>query len=738
MKNTVVNLNNCDSEPIHISGHIQSHGFLVGIDEDQIICYYSENIKSFLPELTDKLFGQNVNRLLTFFGINNPVEFISNLISSSIESGFEQHRPYPVNLGSQPYYLLLSPADPYYLLEFEPAIEDLHSNIQKVIGRSMSEMIADRNLSNLLHNTVVQVKKVIQYDRVMIYRFAEDGHGEVIAEAKNEDLKPFLWQHYPASDIPKQARELYKQNFTRLIGNVHSIPSPVLASPILEHKPLNLTYSQLRAVSEIHIQYLKNMTVESSFSISLMYRNELWGLIACHNYTPRYIDYKARESAWLLGLILSSGLEFKKDEENILVSEKFKLSGDSLSKYLHSSDNLKMALTGHQTTLLDVADVTGAVLLFDNNFCKLGKTPNDSQMKELVLWLKTQTITSLYYTSELSVVYPPATVFSDIASGIMVLKISNNEEEYIILFKPEVRQTIRWAGNPNDKMETVIDKGMKNISPRLSFEVWLQSFKEKSGKWTDQEISSVTRLREDVVFAINQKAVEISKMNEKLKLAYDELDTFSYTISHDLKNPIAAIKGYSELLKMDVQSEDSIFAVSRIIAGADRMNRMINEILQYSQIGNLNLYRTNIKTRSVIEEVIEELKVIYPERKIEFQISRTPDLYGDRLMIGQVFSNLLANAVKYSLNSNPAVIYIDGSLVDGEIIYEITDNGMGIATKHLSDIFGLFQRLDNVKDIAGSGVGLAIVKRIMDKHHGRIWVESEPGKGSSFYIAFKQ
>src|SRR5690606_18753465 len=148
------------------------------------------------------------------------------------------------------------------------------------------------------HNTALQVKNTIHYDRVMIYRFADDGHGEVVAEAKNDNLNSWFGLHYPASDIPKQARELYKKNLTRIIADVHTTPSKI-STAADNAQPVDLTSSQLMAVSSVHIQYLKNMVVASSFSISILYMNDLWGLIACHNYTPRFIDYNARESSKL-------------------------------------------------------------------------------------------------------------------------------------------------------------------------------------------------------------------------------------------------------------------------------------------------------------------------------------------------------------------------------------------------------------------------------------------------------
>ena len=293
-----IDLSNCDTEPIHIPGQIQSHGFLIAIDEGCIIKFHSENIRTFLTNLPDNLLGRHIHDIEPLIGKNEPPDFINQLINFGRGNrSFDQTNPFKTDIQGTAFYLVIAAAGPFYLLEFEPSESDQQGDLQKLIGRTISEMLVDKNLNNLLSNSAMQVKRVIDYDRVMIYKFAEDGHGEVVAEAKNENLPSWLGLHYPASDIPKQARELYKLNHTRLIANVNTPTSKILTTREGADQPLDLTYSQLRAVSPIHIQYLKNMHVESSFSISLLYKNELWGLIACHNYSPRFIDYRARDSS---------------------------------------------------------------------------------------------------------------------------------------------------------------------------------------------------------------------------------------------------------------------------------------------------------------------------------------------------------------------------------------------------------------------------------------------------------
>jgi chemotaxis family two-component system sensor kinase Cph1 len=731
-----IDLDNCDREPIHIPGQIQSHGFLLVINSELIIKFHSENIKDFIPGITIDLLGKRISYLESLIGQEqHQPGFVGQLINLGKHSNFEMINPFQVTISGFPYYLLISASAEYYLLEFEPAAEADEPNIQAMIGSSVAEVLIDKNLKSLLDNSTRQIKKIIGYDRVMIYRFAEDGHGEVVAEAKNDDLEAWLGLHYPASDIPKQARELYKLNLTRLIADVHTNPAKILTDE-LNRSPLDLTNAQLRAVSPVHIQYLKNMGVASSFSISLIYKKELWGLIACHNYTPKFINYRSRSSARLIGQILSSALEFRQDEENQQIHETFSNHLEKLSKYLQENDSVEEALINNRPNLSDVVNAGGVVLNYEHKRSKLGVTPNDEQLDQLILWMEEHITESIYHTNCLTAVYPQAAAFQEIGSGIFLCRLSRDLKEFIIWFKPEHLKTISWAGNPEKPVELNPD-GVMQISPRHSFATWSQAVRGQSEEWKAEDIRSAGRLKEEIAYAVNQKAGAIRLMNEKLRQAYEELDTFSYTISHDLKNPLAIIKSYAQLLQKDQTiSERGQSFILRIEDRANKMNQMIGEVLEYSRLGRSAPQRQTINMEELTADIVKDLKLVYTKAIIDVTIGETPDIQGDPVMMLQLFSNLIGNAVKYSQYSNPARVHISGAVVAGEILYSVKDNGLGIAATDLPHIFDLFNRMDNVKDIEGSGVGLAIVKRIVDKHKGKIWAESELGKGSAFFVSF--
>jgi light-regulated signal transduction histidine kinase (bacteriophytochrome) len=480
------------------------------------------------------------------------------------------------------------------------------------------------------------------------------------------------------------------------------------------------------------------MKVASSFSISLLYKKELWGLIACHNYTPKFIDYRARESSKLIGQILSSALEFRQDEENLRYHKKFTTNLDALARSLQNNNSIEDALTKYPINLLSVVNAAGAVLVYEKKLIRLGATPAEEQLIKLIKWVKENNEATIYQTSNLSAVYPEAYAYRHIASGMLLSVLSTELEEYIIWFKPEIIETIKWAGNPEKPMEMKED-GSLQISPRNSFEVWSQEVSATADSWTAEEIRSVTRLKEEIAYAINLKAGALRFLNEKLRLAYDELDTFSYTISHDLKNPLSVIKGYAELLGMDETMSISALKMSqRITEKADQMNFMINEILEYSRIGRQAVIYKKINTKVLINDIIKDLTQVYESHNLKITVGNTPDLKGDPLMMMQMFSNLIGNAVKYSQKASPALVHIEGYDDDTDICYTIKDNGIGIAARDLPGIFELFRRMDNVKDIEGSGVGLAIVKRIVEKHSGKIWAESGINKGSVFHVCFKK
>ncbi|MET0394356.1 MAG: GAF domain-containing protein, partial [Chitinophagaceae bacterium] len=313
---TNTDLTNCDREPIHIPGHIQPHGFLLALDPGSLaIEKVSANTELFSGKNAAALLGQPLGILHDVIMPSRAGSSLTDLVTlGRITGNFEQLNPQEVIVNGAQMFLICHQHRDHIICEFEP-YQSSNDNItlQKMMSTALSVIQSSVSFDELLNHVAKMVKEITGYSRIMIYKFHKDQHGEVVAEAKEAELESWLHLHYPASDIPVQARELYKLNLVRIIADVYSQPSALLSYEG-NTLPLDLTHSVLRAVSPIHIEYLKNMEVGASFSISLVSKGELWGLIACHNSTDRFIDYNSRVACRFIGQLFSAALEFKSDE----------------------------------------------------------------------------------------------------------------------------------------------------------------------------------------------------------------------------------------------------------------------------------------------------------------------------------------------------------------------------------------------------------------------------------------
>ncbi|GAB3764847.1 ATP-binding protein [Spirosoma pomorum] len=732
----------CEREPIHILGHIQSHGYLVAIQPgDYTIVHASKNIAQLAGVEADQLLGKPIQTLLkqTNAGADSLVELLN---VGSRHNTWDTMNPYRQIIGDKAWNLIIHQHNELTLLEWEPsgdATDELTN--QQLVAQSLTEVQSSRTLTDLLQNTAQRVKTIIGFDRVMVYRFGADWHGKVVAEAMEPHLEPFLGLHYPASDIPKQARELYKVNLVRLIADAKSQPSPIVSLPDWSlDKPLDLTHSVLRAVSPVHIEYLNNMGVQASMSISLLYRGELWGLISCHHYSPRLVSFSARQTAKFVSQLLSAALEFKKDEEDQTFRLQSLQNGQALHEQLLEDGDVVRALLKHPVTALDVTKGNGVAVLYNGQFHKLGQTPDEPATRALTEWLRSNNAETFFQTDRLPSLYPPASSFREIGAGLLAIALSPDLDEYVLWFKPEQIQEVTWAGNP-EKAVTVTDDGQHRLSPRKSFAAWTETVRNTSTPWSEAEVSTVVKLREDILQVINRQANEIRLLNQRLQAAYEELDAFSYTVSHDLRTPLSSIRCYSEILVEEYGAnfnEDARLLFQKIIDSTDRMRSLIRHILYYSRMGRTELNEQAVDMRGMLEGIRDEFLLAEKGRQLTIDIQETPVVSGDPVMIGQLFTNLIGNAVKYTRLNPKAHIEVKGHRANGEIVYSIVDNGIGFDMKHSSKIFDLFKRLENARQFEGSGVGMAIVKRIVNRHEGKIWFHSEPGRGTSFFVAFSE
>ncbi len=303
-------------------------------------------------------------------------------------------------------------------------------------------------------------------------------------------------------------------------------------------------------------------------------------------------------------------------------------------------------------------------------------------------------------------------------------------------------QTVDWGGNPNKPVE-VLEDGSRRMSPRQSFERWQEMVRGCSLPWKACELEAVAELRSLIVGVVLRQADTLAAMNFELHRSNEELDSFAYIASHDLKEPLRGIHNYANFLMEDYAEaldDDGVAKLRTMVRLTQRMEDLINSLLYFSRLGRADLLRQSVNLTELVQQVIATLTIARPHNEVEFRIPQPlPTVEGDRAQINELFTNLISNAIKY--NDKPEK-WIEIGFITGKrekdlhpLTFYVRDNGIGIAPEHLDKIFQIFRRLHGRDDFGGgTGAGLTIARKIVERHGGRIWIESIPTQGSTFYF----
>jgi light-regulated signal transduction histidine kinase (bacteriophytochrome) len=725
-------LSNCDVEPIQFIRHYQKHGFLLVVERGHLIV--KAHAGDFLGLHTaDTVVGKTLAEVLG--------EEAASLIGQVLaKEDYQAHNPLAVDLAQSTVVnagllnLIMNPSGEDVLLEFEPREEKVSgSSFLFRIDQALSYIQNSGFTDKLFSSVVKKVKSLTEYDRVMLYRFDAEFNGEVVAEARNEDLEPFLHLRYPHTDIPEQARALFLINSVRHIVDT----SPQEVSVIHSHPKageLDLTHSVNRGSSPIHLRYLSNMRVGASLVVALVVNQKLWGLISCHHNTPKLVDFRLRSVISLMGKVLSGHLALQEaaDFRNRILASS--VSRSKIFERMSERFNIVEGLLNPDSpTLPELTSAVGAAVLFDGEIHQIGQTPSTSEITAIVDHLGTRA-ESLFATERFFDELPAARNFENPPAGLLSIRLTRQPAEYILWFRPEIRKTVLWGGNPNLRKQ--IKKGKVDIHPELSFKKWAEQMEGISEAWEAHHFDAASGLRNDIKEVILQKYQEARRLNGQLVEAYEELETFSYSVSHDLRAPLNNIKGFAQVLQEDYGAQLDDFgqeALRTIVTSVGRMNSFINDMLDFSRLSQQETKLLEVELDKVIDEVLSDLN--YQTKNAQF--SRKGGgvvLQGDFIQLKQLVQNILSNAFKYSSKVAQPEIILESGTENGTVFFRVTDNGIGMDMKKAGNIFTVFNRLVSKDEYEGSGIGLSIAHRIIEKHNGTINVDSEPGRGTTFTV----
>src|SRR6056297_3452008 len=515
-----VTLTDCDREPIHIPGSIQPHGALIAFDpESHEVIQWAGDLEGLLGIGPRDVAGMSLRDLL------GPGS------SERLEEAIRQSGPRPLPLKNYEVEIetragavdaIVHPEGPVLIIEFERAMRShggMHSTLFTV-QNMLAEVNATTKLADYHQTCAEQIRELTGFARVMVYRFLEDGSGTVVAEAKADRLDSYLGLHYPETDIPKQARELYRTNWLRSIPDVAYTPQPLCPeiNP-LTGAPLDLSHSAFRSVSPLHIRYLENMGVAASMSLSIVNRNELWGLIACHHDAPHYLACETRAACEVFAQVYSLQLESREHAETFEYSLQQRSVHQQLITRLAREESLSDGLIRHRPNLLDLIQADGVAVFVDGEYAEIGHTPGQAGVQGILRRLDGRE-DGVFATMSLAESFPDIAGSLGETAGMLALSISRSPNDYIVWFRREVVETVTWAGNPAKAVEVV--DGTETLTPRASFAAWRETVRGRSRPWKANEIEAVEALRlsvlEVVLRRMDQVARERAEAQEKQAL----------------------------------------------------------------------------------------------------------------------------------------------------------------------------------------------------------------------------
>ena len=750
----------CGREPVHLSSAIQPHGVLVGLRPRSLsLVTKSANVDAIFG---DALPGKSLSWL--------PPTLIANCRELGKRSGDGPALLTDIpGLGLTEAHCFAASGLAFCEFELPAATAFALEGGSLIVAQAIKDMEAAQDLFELADVVARSMRAVSGFERVMVYRFELDGDGEVVGESLVEDWdQSFMGLRFPASDIPPQARVLYSVSHQRWIPAGDYTPVPLVPKRNQRGEPFDLSFSLYRSISPVHQAYQHNIGADGAMSLSILCDGALWGLVIGHHRRSHRVSAQSRHDA--AAIVRAFNIALGRLARSARAGGRRGLpSHSTMLAKLAVAEECLSALTEGEPSIVDLLPgCAGAAVVWTDNGASqvrtLAETPPPDDIAALALWVRSSAKESVFSCDCISDHFSPFLAHREKASGVLALLFEDDRQPVLLLFRPEVIRSVSWAGKPEKLAEP---NGSLSL-PRRSFELWIEAKRSHSDLWRPGELDIAAdllatvnfvlvqesrRLRlkeaEQIALAASREKIEFLTNNRKLaaqnralaaaKAATEasnrELEAFSYSVAHDLRSPLRSVDGFCEILEeeyADRLDETGRDYLGRVRRAAQRMGTLIDDLLRLARItqGGLSLSMVNLS--HIAAEIREELQHGASGRHAEFMIA--PDIVasGDARLLRVVLENLFSNAWKFTATQPVARIEFGSEPMGGQTVLFVRDNGVGFDMAYAGRLFGAFQRLHGAQEFPGTGIGLATVQRIVNKHGGRIWADAALGKGATF------
>jgi len=679
----------CDREPIHLPGSIQPHGVMLVVD---------------LPTLAVRYAAGDVEALL---GVANwqglPLADIIGPVLAGRVRDLQEARGLTSFLGQceaangAPLDIGASFNGGFALIEFEPAgVEAPGTAVLDRIQAAIGGFEQAASLRSLCERGAEAVRRLTGFDRVMIYQFLDDDAGKVVGEARREDLHSFLNHHFPASDIPRQARALYLRNLTRTIPDIAYVPAP-LRPAWAEPEPLDMSDSVLRSVSPVHLQYLANMGIRASASISIVKDGALWGLIACHHETPRALTFEMRIAGRTLAAAFAQQVKAREEADGYRERIRLRSAEDELVRLLSRDGLLDEVLANHLTEVRRALGADGIAIIRGQELIAGGIHPDEPSIRALAQWLLKRQGETVFATANLQAHYPPGLMFRNDASGVLATVLSAEEPWLLIWFRTEHIETIRWAGNPH---KAPTGPG-EMLTPRASFDAWAETVRGRSRRWSLPEIEAAGRLRIALLDVRHNR--QLRDLNRQLTQILHDKETLLQQkdfligeVNHRVQNSLQLVSGFLSLQARAAEDEALRGALDEARRRVGAVALVHKRLYRGDQIQLVDL------GRYVEELCFDTITSMGGDWGAHLTLDVSPVMVPtDRAVtLALVLTELLININKYAYGGRPGPIEIRLLEERSNLQLRVTDQGRGRANAQSG--FGSRMMEGLVKQLGGT------------------------------------
>ncbi|WP_343565811.1 ATP-binding protein [Sphingobacterium sp.] len=697
---------------------LQHFGSLVVLDEEYTILALSEFAAEKAGRAINTLLGTDFFESFgTVFG--DAIKKIANALSELRENGQSRHI-LPIKVFRERVYFKFKIHKNRFYIEWE------QQHKKYISARKINEFnfLLDTIQPNNWDRVCLAINKLLNYDRVFVLQVQETGYSEVIAEHTSDGKPYFKGKEFSREFMPQEAMDYYSGYSYRYVPNIRKNDQHF----VYKEDSIDTLSSLLCPLPHLHRLFLEKIHVQSALFFRICIDDEFWGLVIAQHAEEKVVDLQQRKLCTFAIQAATNKYESHIKQNLLERTELLNTAEVELKKSLSENKMVNCALVQHMDTLTQLVNADGLSIFNQGDVFSHGFTPHKDLFYKIIQFLQQHSDKALFKDYNFSLNHQHHFKEKLNFAGLMYLKVGLENDYYLVWFRQATQSRVMQI-KPN----------RNRLQHPDHLELWEDVRHDVAKPWNDAEINFVLRLNQIIKESIFRKLKERQLLNEELLSLNNELEMFTYTLSHDLKNPLSILKMGIQFLQ---QHSDNIdFSKTNkwyqnFSRSVSNIEDIINNIVQLSQNRASVLNKEPLPMAYTLQRIFQENKILYDATECQSHFGQLLPIWGEKSAVYQIFTNLIVNAIKYSAQSDKPTIKIESTNQDDMTYYRIQDNGIGIPEDHLPHIYEMFTRADNVGGIPGTGIGLSLVKRVMERLGGTIEIESKVGSGTTVHLYF--